>query len=231
MISEYYINSIIEFNITNYCNAKCPLCPRFKSGTQILKVPLLHLPKNIIIDTMAEVKDAGSCRHISLCGDYGDPLMHPDILEIIKASYDIGIPMFISTNGGLRDSDFFHTIGKYYTNTSIIFGIDGLEDTSHIHRVDVDFDLAFDNLITFSKAAKKGKCYWQFICFDYNYHQLDEVFDICQNNNIIMRGHINTRNYNKNFQHTIIDKDIIKEIHDKFNKWTTIQNHPVLYKI
>jgi len=241
---------IIEFNITNHCNAKCPLCPRFITGTENVKVPLIHLSKNVIIDTFKNHKN------ILFCGDFGDPFMHPDIEEIIKASYDLGVILLIHTNGGLRNNDFFYRVATLYPNVKIIFSIDGLKDTNHIYRKNVDFDLAFSNLLTFAKYSKKRvedlknsnirylkpkefkqfsrddilymlnepNCCWKFICFTYNYKQIDEAFAYCQEYNIKFIGRINTRDYNKNFQYTIKDKKLIQEINKKFLEWRLMQN-------
>jgi len=241
---------IVEFNITNHCNAKCPLCPRFVNGTENVKVPLIHLSKNVIIDTFKNHKN------ILFCGDFGDPLMHPDIEEIFKASYDLGVILLIHTNGGLRNNDFFYRVATLYPNVMITFCIDGLKDTNHIYRKNVDFDLAFSNLLTFAKYSEKkvkelkkrniryfqpkefkqfsrddvlcmlndGKCRWKFICFTYNYKQIDEVFAYCQKHNIKFIGRINKRDYNKNFKYTIKDKKLIQEINEKFLEWRLMQN-------
>jgi len=131
---------IVEFNITNHCNAKCPLCPRFVNETEKVKVPLIHLSKNVIIDTFKNHKN------ILFCGDFGDPFMHPDIEEIIKVSFELGVILWIHTNGGLRNNDFFYRVATFYPNVKITFSIDGLKDTNHIYRKNVDFDLAFSNL-------------------------------------------------------------------------------------
>lgn len=243
----------VEFNITNHCNAKCPLCPRFVNETENVKVPLIHLSKNVIIDTFKNYKN------ILFCGDFGDPLMHPAIEEIIKASFDLGVILWIHTNGGLRNNDFFYRIATFYPNVKITFSIDGLKDTNHIYRKNVDFDLAFSNLLTFAKYSVKKvadlensgirylkpkeliqfsrndisdildepRCSWKFICFTYNYKQIDEVFAFCQEHNIKFIGRINRRDYNKKFQYTIKDKKIIQEINKKFDKWSLIQKHLV----
>lgn len=241
---------IVEFNITNHCNAKCPLCPRFINETENVKVPLIHLSKNVIIDTFKNHKN------ILFCGDFGDPFMHPDIEEIIKASFDLGVILHIHTNGGLRNNDFFYKVATFYPNVKITFSIDGLQDTNHIYRKNVDFDLAFSNLLTFAKYSSEKvtelknrniryfkpkefkqfssddvlfmlnerKCCWKFICFTYNYTQIDEVFAYCQEHNIKFLGRINKRDFNKNFQYTIKDEKLIQEINKKFIEWRLMQN-------
>jgi len=243
----------VEFNITNHCNAKCPLCPRFVNETEKVKVPLIHLSKNVIIDTFKNHKN------ILFCGDFGDPFMHPDIEEIIKVSFELGVILWIHTNGGLRNNDFFYRVATFYPNVKITFSIDGLKDTNHIYRKNVDFDLAFSNLSIFAKYSEKRikdlensdirylkpkefeqfsrndisdmldepRCSWKFICFSYNYKQIDEVFAYCQEHNIKFIGRINKRDYNKKFQYTIKDTKLIQEINKKFDEWSLIQKYLV----
>ena len=53
------------------------------------------------------------------------------------------------------------------------FGIDGLEDTNHIYRRNVDWDRLQKNFRAYIKAG--GDAGWQFIVFPWNEHQIEEA--------------------------------------------------------
>ena len=56
---------------------------------------------------------------------------------------------------------------------TVIWGIDGLEDTNHLYRVNVDWNRLQENWRAYISGGGKAK--WQFIVFKWNQHQLDEV--------------------------------------------------------
>ena len=67
-----------QIEITSYCNAACPQCPRNISGGKINPhLPLCHLSRKVIDETFTKEL----CNRISqvfFCGSYGDPIVHHD---------------------------------------------------------------------------------------------------------------------------------------------------------
>ena len=55
----------------------------------------------------------------------------------------------------------------------VVFGIDGLADTSPLYRIGVDFDVVIKNAKTFIAAG--GYAEWQYIVFRHNQHQVAEA--------------------------------------------------------
>ena len=79
-------NSIDEYQleITSYCNAACPQCPRNNNGEGVNpRMPLCHLSRDVI-DRAFPVDVCARLRQIFFCGSYGDPIMHPDFLDILR---------------------------------------------------------------------------------------------------------------------------------------------------
>ena len=62
-------------------------------------------------------------------------------------------------------------MAKY--NTIVVFGIDGLSDTNHIYRKNVNWSKLEENYKTFIDHG--GKAIWQFIVFEHNKHQLSQA--------------------------------------------------------
>jgi hypothetical protein len=54
----------------------------------------------------------------------------------------------------------------------VTFGIDGLEDTNWIYRVNVNWDKLMSNVKAF--IAGGGKARWQFVSFEHNEHQIEQ---------------------------------------------------------
>ncbi len=110
---------------------------------------------------------------IYLCGNYGDPATAKDLLEIFEyfKSHNPSLRLDLFTNGSLRSTQFWHTLGK--SINSINFSIDGLADTNHIYRRNTSFDKIMDNCEAFIQAG--GKAIWDFIVFAHNEHQVEEA--------------------------------------------------------
>ena len=166
----------IDSEITNRCNAACPLCPRTGTfGAGVSEVVHRQGYRDTEIETIKNIIDSKSAvnlKHFSYCGNYGDPFMHPHILEIVSIISSYGITQRFDTNGGMRKPEFWTEIGKL-PGVAINFAIDGLKDTNHIYRVKTDFDRIIANAEAFIKAG--GKADWIMIIFDHNQHQIDEA--------------------------------------------------------
>ena len=76
-----------EISLTTYCQASCPLCGRTDPITlkKVDWLPLKHFPFEKLKKTVLDIRKANPrLEIINLCGDYGDPMMHPDIENIIE---------------------------------------------------------------------------------------------------------------------------------------------------
>lgn len=111
------------------------------------------------------------------CGNFGDPAIAKDCIAIHEYIDSINpkATFIIHTNGGLRTAKFWTQLGEIYSRNPsrlIIFHFDGLKDTNHIYRADVDWDIAVRNAR--AAIATGAKCVWGFIPFMHNEHQLEE---------------------------------------------------------
>ena len=169
-----------EIEITTYCNARCKRCPRTNPETGAAIDWLVQ--EHMSLDTFKMIfnnQNAASnkLRHVKLCGQYGDPMMHPHINEIIEYTLeDKNVSMLINTNGGLRNASWYKSIAeKYGRRIYIIFGIDGLDhETNWKYREGVMFDKAYANMVSYQQSG--GETSWQFIVFSWNVHQIEDVY-------------------------------------------------------
>jgi len=171
-------NSIDEYQleITSYCNAACPQCHRNLKGYGINPyMPLKHMDIEIINRTFP-VELCQRLRQIFFCGAYGEPIMHPKFLEILRnfRSKNNNLKLYIHTNGGVHDSEYWAEMASILgTNGIIDFNIDGLSDTLHIYRRNVQYEKVIQNAKSFIDNG--GNANWNFIVFKHNQHQVEDA--------------------------------------------------------
>jgi len=178
MRQTFNLDTIDEYQIeiTSYCNAACPQCPRNNLGTGINPyMPLVHLNRNVINDAFTTELCTG-LRQVFFCGSYGDPIMHPEFLDILRdfRRKNSTLWLYIHTNGGVHDIKYWQEVAKILNGYGQIdFGIDGLEDTLHLYRRNVKYSKVIENATAFISAG--GKAQWNFIVFKHNEHQVEMV--------------------------------------------------------
>lgn len=183
----------IEFNVTTFCQAKCLSCVRtilinYNNGFEIAHS---NLDKFINSCNNLDI-DPEECS-IALCGELGDPMMHPNIDKIITLFTDKGYDVVINTNGGLRSPSFYAELAKN-PKLSLTFGIDGLDhDINWKYREGVDFQRAWSNMLSWFSNSRRGS--WTFLVFDWNKEQILDVSAIAARLHIPLSIIINNRDY------------------------------------
>lgn len=174
-IDEYQIE------ITTRCNAACPQCPRNNNGEGVNPyLPLEYLPRTVV-DRAFPIELVSGLRQVFFCGSYGDPIAHPDFLDILRdfRSKSSTVWLYIHTNGGIRSPEWWAELASILNGYGKIdFGIDGLADTNHLYRRNVQWDKVMANTRAFISAG--GKAQWNYIVFRHNEHQVDEAKQLSQ---------------------------------------------------
>ena len=170
-----------QLEITSYCNAACPQCPRNENGIGInQRMPLCHLDR-IVIDRAFTAELCQRLRQVFFCGSYGDPIMHPDFLDILKdfRRKNPTLWLYFHTNGGVHEPEYWAEIARIMNGYGQIdFSIDGLEDTLHFYRKNVKYSKVIENATSFIQAG--GRAQWNFIVFNHNEHQVEQVKQLGQ---------------------------------------------------
>jgi MoaA/NifB/PqqE/SkfB family radical SAM enzyme len=128
-IDEYQIE------ITTYCNAACPQCPRNNNGSGVNPyLTLEHLPR-AVIDSAFDTELCNRLRQVFFCGSYGDPIMHPEFLDILR-DFRRKCPtlwLYLHTNGGAHDTEYWQEMAKIIGGYGQVdYHIDGLETTNQL---------------------------------------------------------------------------------------------------
>jgi MoaA/NifB/PqqE/SkfB family radical SAM enzyme len=162
----------IHLEITNRCQASCPMCSRNYHGG--LENPLIK-NQDWTIDNFKHILNSEVLNQINgfyFCGNFGDPIINNDLAEMCSYATDVNpsLEIRIHTNGGARSKDWWKKLAKVLPNKHcVIFAIDGLADTHSLYRIGTDFDNVLKNAKAFIQAG--GTAEWAFIKFKHNEHQ------------------------------------------------------------
>ena len=197
MLEDYQYD--FDFAITTHCQAKCRSCPRTNKLTG--EVQSWLQVEHMAVETFEKAINSSHIVNkfggkLTLCGEYGDPMMHPKIDSFL----DIGTKKFkwvsINTNGGLRQPLWYSKAAKTYQNLAIDFAIDGIDhDTNWKYREGVDWQRAMDNMKSFRDNG--GRTHWHFLIFEWNWHQLDSVEQMSKELDIPVMYKINRREFGR----------------------------------
>ena len=175
---------MLHVELTNLCNAACPICPRYWSSTTLTR-PGLE-PTSITIEQFKEWFSPEflktQVQRVMLCGNQGDPFACKDIipiLEYVTAHLPKNMALITHSNGGLRKPDVWKRAGELLQGSKrwyMWFSIDGLRDTNHLYRRNVNWDKLMENVHAFMSAG--GSAYWDLLVFKHNEHQIQEIRDL-----------------------------------------------------
>lgn len=164
----------LQIELTSRCQASCPMCPRNFHGGQ--ENPYLVIDEWTLDEFKRIVNKEvlSKMYHILFCGQYGDALLNPYLLDICQYITDTNpnIVLNIHTNGSLHKEDYWRRLYKVLPPKHILqVGIDGLEDTHHLYRIGTDFNKIIRNIKAFINEG--GIVTWDFLRFKHNEHQVD----------------------------------------------------------
>lgn len=166
----------IHLEVTQNCQASCPMCDRNQNGGALN--PHIDLSE-ITLEDAKQIFEPKFIRQLDamyMCGNLGDPVVAKDTLEIFEyfRQHNSKIWLSMNTNAGARDSVWWTELAKIYGRMgAVIFSVDGLEDTNHIYRQGVRWSAVENSMRSFVLAG--GRARWDFLVFDYNQHQVDQA--------------------------------------------------------
>lgn len=164
--------TLLHIESTNRCILECPACPR-TTWKEITKRPIIK--SDLSIDDFERFMDCDGGEKIEkllLCGDYGDCIYYPHLFDFIKRfrhkKFDI------NTNGSRGSREFWLELADLMTEQdTIVFGIDGLEDTNHLYRKNANWSHIMIGLDIMVNSPAKVR--WQTIAFSFNQNKLLDI--------------------------------------------------------
>jgi len=178
----------VHFELTRRCLLECPKCPRtdLKGNIQITDLP---------VDVIKTVIQSGNYKKVLLSGNLGDPIYHPKLIDIIKFFDTQNVFFIMATNGSGKKLDWWKEFYNSYTHGKVVFGVDGLKNTAHMYRKNIDFD---SSMAAMKLGAILGKdIVWQFIPFSFNEHQIEAAQALAKTYGITFKLRVSDR-WNEN---------------------------------
>lgn len=149
----------IDVEITTYCNLSCPMCPRTIKHRDGSLGQVQHIDMELFKKIIDEGSEKGLC---SVKFNYlGEPLMHPNVAEMVKYCKDKGIlDVMFNTNAVL--------LNEKMSRNLLDAGIDGLFISFDSHkkevyeavRVGAKFEKVIDNIRKFVEIRNSDVRYW-----------------------------------------------------------------------
>jgi len=172
----------MHIELTSYCNLSCAVCP---TGTKELKRKPLAMDPALFKKLFDEVSPY--LLTTSLWG-WGEPLLHPQLSEILKIASNRGVSTLLSTNGqNLNDEKVLQALIDYPPNYLIV-ALDGITDeTNTVYRKGAKIDPALEGVKWLAEMKEKRKqqfpvLHLRYIAMKHNEHELPLLPDFARNN-------------------------------------------------
>ena len=164
---------VLHVEPTDVCQAACPMCAR-ETDTQFRKDVKHHLRMEQIQQHFSD-RVIGNLDKMFMCGNYGDPAAGYYTMDIYKYFRKINpnIVLGMNTNGAVQSTFFWHALGRLFDQPKdyCVFSIDGLQDTNHVYRKNVNWAKLMSNVQAYIAAG--GSAHWDMLVYKHNQHQVD----------------------------------------------------------
>ncbi len=173
-----YPNNVtsIHIELTNKCQASCPMCARNYYGgaeREYLKLDEISLEK---FKSWFPVDFIKQLTNFYACGNYGDPIIAQDCLEIFKYIRENNkeTRLAIHTNGSARSIDWWKSLARVLgKNSMVVFGIDGFKGQHELYRRGTNFDKIIENAKAF--ISEGGSARADSLVFEHNEHSVNDL--------------------------------------------------------
>lgn len=166
----------LHIELTNKCQASCPMCARNHNGGRVrdnIKLTEITLDN---FKNWFPVNFLQDLENFYACGNYGDPIIAQDCLEIFEYVRLVNptARLAIHTNGSARGEDWWSNLAKVMGNNSVvIFGIDGFKGQHELYRRGTNFDKIIENAKAFIAAGGKARA--DSLVFEHNQDFVDDL--------------------------------------------------------
>jgi uncharacterized radical SAM superfamily Fe-S cluster-containing enzyme len=168
----------VQVEITNRCQASCPMCLRNIHGG--IDNPSLEL-NEWTLDQFKHIFNPevlAQIKHVIFCGDFGDPILNNDLIGMCQYLKDnSSVRITINTNGSARTTKWWADLAKAMpVNHRVEFALDGLSKTHSLYRIGTDFNSIIRNAVAFMEEG--GIADWMYIKFKHNEHEVDDARNV-----------------------------------------------------
>jgi organic radical activating enzyme len=216
------LESITGFHIepTNICTLKCPGCARTRFINQW---PAQWKNYSLDINALLTFLDIDlTGKHINLCGNYGDPIYHPEFIEFVRQLKQRGAIIEIHTNGSYKSQAWWTELVNVLTEQdTVIFSVDGLPTNFTEYRINADWE----SILTGIKVVADAVCHsvWKYIVFSFNQHDIDSAESLSKSLGIKEFKTQLSNRFDEHTEHLIPDEKFIDSHYKSQVTWKSGQ--------
>lgn len=163
---------------TNICTLKCPGCARTRFIDQW---PQHWKNQNLNINSLLRFLDIDlTNKNISLCGNYGDPIYHPDFINFVVKLKSRGAILSITTNGSYKKQEWWEELVYNLTaQDTITFSVDGIPENFTKYRINADWESIQVGMEIVANSLCKSS--WKYIPFSFNQTHIEQAEKLSRN--------------------------------------------------
>ena len=175
----------LRFELTDYCNLRCPTCQRHENQAQHCDEKTLKLIQSVNKNHMSAEqikrwfppKVLERVNSVIYCGQVGDPALAPDVMEITEYLTYHGLTVFFSTNGSIHSADWWAELAKCGKDKLVVtWHPDSLKPNNNLYRIGSNTEKVLENIKAFNAA--NGRSSWRMIIFVHNKDEIDNHIDM-----------------------------------------------------
>lgn len=167
--------SIIQIDINNICNLRCPACP---TGLREQAIKSGQMDFSFFNQLIEEIKDY---TFLIILYNSGEPFLHPDIYKLIQLATSRNIGVMTSSNGHFINSEQMAEDLVRSGLDTIIISISGTSQEIYSkYHVGGDCNTVFKNIKRVAEAKKKlrsktPKLILRYLAFKHNMNDIKNV--------------------------------------------------------
>jgi MoaA/NifB/PqqE/SkfB family radical SAM enzyme len=165
----------LHIEITNLCTLKCAGCAR----TQFIKQWPSHWQNHSLnIDVLSKFLDINlNGKVITLCGNTGDCIYHPEFHSFLEYFKKNGAHLRIFSNGSYRSKTWWEQTSSYLDqNDTFVFSIDGLPENFTQYRINADWNSIAIGIEAMANSA--AKTIWKYIPLGFNEDNINQAKEL-----------------------------------------------------
>ena len=162
------------FELTDSCNLSCLHC-----GSNCISSNQRYLPYEAIEKVLFSILKEYEPHEVMICITGGEPMLHPDIFEIVSLSHHFGFPVGMTTNGTLIDHCAAVKLKESGLDT-IAISIDGTEKVhDHFRNCKGSFKKALEGARNLKKAGIEPQAIT--VVSKNNINALEDLYSLLKN--------------------------------------------------
>ena len=206
---------------TNICTLKCPGCARTKFIDQW---PQHWKNQNLNIDSLLRFLDIDlTNKNINLCGNYGDPIYHPDFINFVVKLKSRGAVISITTNGSYKKQKWWKELVYNLTaQDTITFSVDGIPENFTEYRINADWESIRVGMEIVANSLCNSS--WKYIPFSFNQTHIEQAEKLSRDIGIKKFRIEFSDRFDDKTQALIPDSSLLGPLYDTKIKWQLTTN-------